>query len=237
MKTIGLLGGMSWESTVTYYTRINTGIRDALGGLHSAEIILYSVEFDTIERLQQQNNWHEAGGILAATAKKIEQAGGDCLLICTNTMHKVAAEVSTAISIPLLHIADAAAEVIKGCNLSCVGLLGTRFTMEEDFYKGRLQEKFGIEVVIPNHEERETVHRVIYEELCCGIIDEDSRDAFSKIIQGLADKGAEAVILGCTEISLLIRQQDTPVPLLDTTTIHADAAVRFALSDLQNGTL
>ena len=230
MKTIGLLGGMSWESTLTYYTRINTGIRDALGGLHSAEIILYSVEFAAIERLQNLGQWDKAGERLADAAKKIESVGADCLLICTNTMHKVAQEVEAAISIPLLHIADATALAVKNRQMTGVGLLGTRFTMEDDFYRGRLEEKFGINVYIPEDEERAMVHRVIYDELCCGTFSGDSRKAFTHVIKSLADKGAQAVILGCTEISLLVQQQDTSIPLFDTTAIHADAAVQFALS-------
>ena len=231
MKTIGLLGGMSWESTLTYYTRINTGIRDAVGGLHSAEIILYSVEFSTIERLQNLGQWDKAGELLADAAKKIESAGADCLLICTNTMHKVAEEVEAVISIPLVHIADATALAVKNRQMTSVGLLGTRFTMEDDFYRGRLEKKFGINVYIPEgEEERAMVHRVIYDELCCGTISGDSRKAFSHVVEDLAQRGAQAVILGCTEISLLIRQQDTPIPLFDTTAIHADAAVQFALS-------
>ncbi len=230
MKTIGLLGGMSWESTLTYYTRINTGIRDGLGGLHSAEIILYSVEFSAIERLQNLGQWDKAGERLADAAKKIESAGADCLLICTNTMHKVAKEVEAEISIPLLHIADATALAVKNRGMSSIGLLGTRFTMEDDFYRGRLEKKFGIDVYIPEDADRAMVHRVIYDELCCGTISNDSRKAFTHVVEDLAQKGAQGVILGCTEISLLIGRQDTSIPLFDTTAIHADAAVRFALS-------
>ena len=235
MKTIGLLGGMSWESTLTYYSLINSGVRDALGGLHSAKIILYSVEFATIERLQNQGQWDKAGDLLANAAKKIESAGADCLLICTNTMHKVAAEVEAEISIPLIHIADATALAITSRRMTSVGLLGTRFTMEDDFYRGRLEKKFGITVYIPEDAERSMVHRVIYDELCCGTINNDSRKAFTRVVDRLAEKGAQAVILGCTEISLLIRQQDTPIPLFDTTAIHAGAAVRFALSSSGQG--
>jgi aspartate racemase len=231
MKTIGLLGGMSWESTVTYYTLINEGVREALGGLHSAEIILYSVEFDAIEHLQHQGDWDAAGTILSTAANKIEACGADILLICTNTMHKVAPAVEQTISIPLLHIADATAEVIKKQKIECVGLLGTRFTMEDDFYKGRLRKKYGIEVCVPEKQDRALVHRVIYDELCCGIVNDRSRGAFARIITSLSKKGAEAVILGCTEIALLIQQEHTPVPLLDTTAIHAAGAVKFALGD------
>ncbi len=236
MKTIGLLGGMSWESTITYYTRINTGIRDALGGLHSAKIILYSVEFSAIERLQNLGQWDKAGERLADAAKKIESAGADCLLICTNTMHKVAKKVEVEISIPLIHIADATAFAIRNRGMNSIGLLGTRFTMEDDFYRGRL-EKFGIDVYIPENEERAMVHRVIYDELCCGTISNDSRKAFTHVVEDLAEKGAQGVVLGCTEISLLIGRQDTSIPLFDTTAIHADAAVQFALSSSgQRGT-
>ncbi len=231
MNKIGLLGGMSWESTVTYYTLINQGVRQALGGLHSAEIILYSLEFDAIEHLQYQGNWAAAGTILSNAAKKIEACGADILLICTNTMHKVAPAVEQTISIPLLHIADATAEVIQKQEMDRVGLLGTRFTMEDTFYKGRLQEKYGIEVCIPEEEDRALVHQVIYDELCCGIINDRSRNEFARIVTSLSKKGAEAVILGCTEIALLIRQEHTPVPLLDTTAIHAAGAVGFALGD------
>ncbi len=230
MKTIGLLGGMSWESTLTYYTRINTGIRNALGGLHSAKIILYSVEFSEIERLQNLGQWDKAGELLGYAAKKIESAGADCLLICTNTMHKIAEVVEAEISIPLIHIADATAQAVRNRQMTGVGLLGTRFTMEDDFYRGRLEKKFGIDVYIPEDKERAMVHRVIYDELCCGTISDDSRKAFIREVERMAEKGAQAVILGCTEISLLIRQQDTAVPLFDTTAIHADAAVQFALS-------
>ena len=237
MKTIGLLGGMSWESTITYYTRINTGIRDALGGLHSAKIILYSVEFSAIERLQNLGQWDKAGERLADAAKKIESAGADCLLICTNTMHKVAKKVEAEISIPLIHIADATAFAIRNRGMNSIGLLGTRFTMEDDFYRGRLEKKFGIDVYIPENEERAMVHRVIYDELCCGTISNDSRKAFTHVVEDLAEKGAQGVVLGCTEISLLIGRQDTSIPLFDTTAIHADAAVQFALSSSgQRGT-
>ena len=231
MKTIGLLGGMSWESTLTYYSLINQGVRDQLGGLHSAELVLYSVEFAEIEKLQNAGLWEEAGRLLATAAKKIESAGARALLICTNTMHKVASQVEAAIDIPLLHIADATGRIIVGKGMKKVGLLGTRFTMEEDFYKGRLTEKFGIEVIIPSPEERDLVHRVIYDELCCGKIKEASKNSYADIVNNLGRQGAEAVILGCTEISLLIKEQDASLPLLDTTAIHAREAVRFALEE------
>ncbi len=230
MKTIGLLGGMSWESTATYYALINQGIRRQLGGLHSAECIIYSVEFEAIEQLQRKGKWDQAAAILTEAAKKIEAAGADVLLICTNTMHKVAPAVEEAISIPLLHIADATAEALLEQQISNVGLLGTEFTMEEEFYKGRLQKKYGIKVCIPEEEERRIVHRVIFEELCCGIKNDHSREQFVKITQALADRGAQAVILGCTEIALLLRQKDTEVQLFDTTAIHSEKAVLYALA-------
>lgn len=230
MKTIGLLGGMSWESTATYYALINQGIRRQLGGLHSGEIILYSVEFEVIEQLQRKGKWGQAAVVLTEAARKIEAAGADVLLICTNTMHKVAPTVEAAISIPLLHIADATAEALIEQRITCVGLLGTRFTMEEDFYKGRLQEKYGIKVCIPDEQERNFIHRVIFDELCCGSIKDHSRDQFIKITEALAAKGAQAVILGCTEIALLLKQEHTEMPLFDTTAIHSERAVLYALA-------
>jgi aspartate racemase len=229
MKTIGLLGGMSWESTVTYYRLINEGIKNRLGGLHSARICLYSVEFEEIEKLQHEGNWAKTAEILSQAAHSVEAAGADFLLICTNTMHKVAPEIESAINIPLIHIADATAEKILAQGVKKVGLLGTRFTMEQDFYRGRLQEKYGIEVLIPDEPGRDLVHRVIYEELCLGKIDPESRKAFVEITNGLADDGAQSVILGCTEVSLLIQQMHTQVPLFDTTEIHALRAVEEAL--------
>lgn len=229
MKTIGLLGGMSWESTATYYALLNRGIREKLGGLHSVECILYSVEFHAIEQLQHQGKWAEATTVLVTAAKKIEDAGADFLLICTNTMHKVAPEVQQAITIPLLHIADATAEEIKKQQIQSIGLLGTRFTMEEDFYKGRLQKKYGISVCIPEADDREFVHRVIFDELCCGILKEQSRKQYLRIIDDLSRKGAQAVVLGCTEIALLLGQEHSKIPLLDTTAIHAHQAVQWAI--------
>lgn len=233
MKTIGMLGGMSWESTVSYYKAINEGIRDMLGGLHSAKICMYSVDFDQIEKLQHQGDWTETAVILARAAQSIEAGGADFLLICTNTMHKVAPEIEEAISIPVLHIADATAEKLKENNVKRVGLLGTRFTMEEDFYKGRLEDKFNIEVVVPDQDERDIVHNVIYSELCLGKISEQSRQGYLAIIDSLRDKGAEAVILGCTEIALLVQQQHTAVPLYDTTEIHASYAVKQAIQGME----
>ena len=231
MKTIGLLGGMSWESTASYYRVLNEGIKSALGGFHSARIAMVSVDFDEIEKLQQAGDWEQMAQLLAAAAKSVETAGADFLLICTNTMHKVAPQIEQAISIPLLHIADATAEQLLRDQITCVGLLGTQFTMEQDFYKRRLSEKFGIEVVIPDAEDRKLVHGVIYDELCMGKIEDSSRSSYVKIIHKLKQQGAEAVILGCTEIALLVQQAHTPVPLYDTTEIHAQQAIRYALAD------
>ncbi|MCH7817907.1 MAG: aspartate/glutamate racemase family protein, partial [Proteobacteria bacterium] len=199
MKTIGLLGGMSWESTATYYRILNEGIKSALGGFHSARIAMVSVDFDEIEKLQQAGDWEQMAQLLGAAAKSVEAAGADFLLICTNTMHKVSPQIEQAISIPLLHIADATAEQLLRDQITCVGLLGTQFTMEQDFYKRRLSEKFGIEVVIPDAEDRKLVHEVIYDELCMGKIEDSSRSSYVKIIHKLKQQGAEAVILGCTE--------------------------------------
>ena len=230
MKTIGLLGGMSWESTQGYYKAINEGIKSKLGGLHSAQIAMYSVDFQPIETLQHEGDWEGTAEILVAASQRIEAAGADCLLICTNTMHKVAPAIEEATTIPLIHIADATARVLVDKGIQKVGLLGTGFTMEQDFYKGRLSDKFGLEVVIPEQSDRDIVHRVIYEELCLGQIKQDSNAEYVRIIADLATQGAEAVILGCTEIGLLVKQSDTDVPLVDTTQIHAQAAVEFALS-------
>ncbi len=231
MKTIGLLGGMSWESTLSYYKAINQGIKAKLGGLNSAKICLYSVNFDEIEKLQHAGKWAETAEILAQAARSVEAGGADGLLICTNTMHKVAPEIEAQISIPILHIADATAEQLKADGVSKVGLLGTRFTMEQDFYTSRLTDKFGIEVVIPQEKERETIHRVIYDELCRGEINPSSKNAYLAIVHSLQQRGAQAVILGCTEIALLIQQTDTAVPLYDTTEIHAAKAVSWALEE------
>ena len=230
MKTIGLIGGMSWESSIEYYKIINETIRAKLGGLHSAKCIMYSVDFAEIESLQHQARWNEAAQLLIAAAKGLEKGGADFFIICTNTMHKVADQVQKQVRIPMLHIADATAERIKADGIEKVGLLGTKFTMEEDFYKGRLIQKHGLEVIIPAKEEREILHRVIYEELCLGKIKESSKAKFLDIIGGLVDSGAEGIILGCTEIGLLVQAKDCQVPLYDTTKIHAVAAVENALS-------
>ena len=229
MKTIGLIGGMSWESTIPYYRQINEAIKERLGGLHSAKIILYSVNFQEIEQLQHQGKWDEAGKILADTALLLQQAGADFLVLCTNTMHKVAPAIESTTQIPLLHIADPTAQAIKQAGYKRVALLGTRFTMEQDFYRGRLSHKHGIEVLVPGTEDRSQVHQIIYDELCLGILKESSRQTYREVIQRLASQGAEAVILGCTEISLLIGAKDSPLPLFDTTAIHASAAAKQAL--------
>ena len=228
MKTIGLLGGMSWESTLGYYRAINQGVREKLGGLHSAKIVMYSVDFEPIEQLQHAGDWEGTAGILAQAARNIEAGGADFLLICTNTMHRVAPEIEAAVQIPLLHIADATAEVLARENIGTVGLLGTAFTMEQAFYKGRLEESHGLRVLVPEAAERALVHRVIYRELCLGTIEAESRAEYLRIIDGLAARGAEAVILGCTEIGMLVSQADTPVRLFDTTAIHAEKAVEYA---------
>ena len=231
MKTIGLIGGMSWESTAAYYRLVNEGIKQHLGGLHSAKIVLYSVDFQEIEHLQRAADWQAAGESLAYAAQAIERAGADCVLIATNTMHKVAPMVESTTQIPLLHIADATAQSIQKAGLQKVGLLGTRFTMEQDFYKNRMTERYGIDVVVPNEAERQVVHQIIYEELCLGQIKDESRAQYRQIIHNMVERDAvEAVILGCTEISLLVGESDSPVPLFDTTAIHAQAAVEFALN-------
>ena len=228
MKTIGLLGGMSWESTELYYRWINEETKRALGGLHSAPIAMVSVDFQEIEELQHRGNWAAAAEILAKKARQVEAAGAEFLLICTNTMHKVAAEVEKAIGIPLLHIADATANRIKQAGIRTVGLLGTKFTMEQDFYRGRLEQQ-RLSVLVPSEEDREIVHRVIYQELCLGEVRESSRTEYLRIIEQLHAAGAEGVIEGCTEIVMLVQQQHTQVPLFDTTAIHAQEAVAEAL--------
>ena len=222
---------MSWESTATYYREINEGIKQNLGGLHSAKICLYSVDFDEIEKLQHTDDWDTAAMVLADGARKIEAGGADFLIICTNTMHRVASEIEQAISIPLLHIADATALKLKDDNITRVGLLGTRFTMEHNFYKSRITELFGIEVLVPEPDERTLLHAVIYDELCLGKIENTSRQHCLEIISRLFARGAQAVILGCTEIALLISQDHTNIPLYDTTVIHANQAVSYALKD------
>jgi len=229
VKTVGLIGGMSWESTLSYYKGLNEGVKEALGGLHSAKINLHSVNFAEIEKLQREGRWQETAEILSSAAKGLEAAGSDFFMICTNTMHKVAGEVVDSVSMPILHIADATAKQLKIDNVSKVGLLGTAFTMEQEFYQSRLIDLHNIDVVIPEDEDRALVHRVIYDELCLGRISADSRREYVRIVASLAKNGAQAVILGCTEIALLIGQDDTEVPLYDTTAIHVDEAVRVAL--------
>ena len=229
MKTIGLIGGMSWESTANYYRDINERVKQRLGGLHSARILLYSVDFQEIERLQHQGRWDEAGEQLGDIARRLEGAGADVVALCTNTMHKVAPAIEAALRVPFLHIADPTAQAVKQAGIGRIGLLGTRFTMEEDFYRGRLVQRHGLDVIVPDAAERETVHRVIYDELCLGKVEERSRQAYRDIIAHLVERGAEGVILGCTEIAMLVSPADSPVPLFDTTQLHAVSAVDFAL--------
>jgi amino-acid racemase len=229
MKTIGLLGGMSWESTLEYYRIINQEVQGRLGGLHSARCLLYSVDFAEIEALQHQGQWAQSGDVLAEAARRLERGGADFVVLCTNTMHKVADTIQAGIGIPLLHIADATAAKIKAAGVSRVGLLGTRFTMEQDFYRGRLEQVHGLDVVVPEPQAREIVHRVIYDELCQGVIRDSSRAAYRGIIGDLVSKGAQGIIAGCTEIELLVRDEDSSVPFFPTTRIHAVAAVDRAL--------
>ncbi|MFC3997638.1 aspartate/glutamate racemase family protein [Nocardiopsis sediminis] len=230
MRTIGLIGGMSWESTAEYYRLLNELTRERLGGLHSAKCVLYSVDFAEIERLQVEGRWAEAGEVLADAARAVEAAGADLVVICTNTMHKVADTVASAVSVPLLHLADATAQAVTAAGLGRVGLLGTAFTMEQDFYRGRLA-RHGLDVLVPGADGRALVHRVIYEELCLGIVKEESRAAYREVIGDLVAHGAQGVILGCTEIELLIRPEDSPVPVFPTTRLHATAAITAALDD------
>ncbi len=230
MRTIGLIGGMSWESTVPYYRVINETVRERLGGLHSAKIILYSVDFHDIERLQDAGDWTEAGRRLAQAARSLELAGADCIVLCTNTMHRVAPAIEEAVAIPFLHIADPTAEEIKRTGLVRVGLLGTRFTMEQEFYRQRLQDLHGVDVLVPDDADREIVHRVIYDELCVGKVLDASRGQYRRIIKRLVERGAQAVILGCTEISMLVGAEDSPVPVFDTTSLHARKVAEWATS-------
>ena len=230
MKTIGMIGGMSWESSIEYYRIINETVKEKLGGLHSAVSLMYSVDFAEIEALQHAGRWDEATQTMIEAAQRVEAGGADFVIICTNTMHKMADEVEAAINIPLLHIADATAEVIKTRGLRVIGLLGTKFTMEGDFYRGRLVEKHKLDVLIPEAGDREVVHRVIYDELVLGQIKSESRVAYKQIIENLIAAGAQGIILGCTEIGLLVKDEDSRVPLFDTTHIHAVAAVEYALS-------
>ena len=230
MRTIGLLGGMSWESTVLYYEQINQRVKAQLGGLHSAKVVLHSVDFHDIEVLQRQGDWAAAGQALAIAAQSLEAAGAEGLVICTNTMHKVVPAIEAATQLPILHIADATAAAIKAQNLQTVGLLGTQFTMAEAFYKDRLSHQHGLAVQIPTASDRAIIHRIIYDELCLGKIQPTSRAAYLRIIDTLKEMGAEAIIAGCTEITLLVKQSDLDIPLFDTTALHAAAAVDWALA-------
>jgi len=229
MKTIGLVGGMSWESTAVYYRTINEEVRRTLGGFHSAEIALYSVDFALIEKLQSSGDWGGLTDIVVGAAHNIERAGADFLLICSNTIHEVAPEIERAITIPLLHIADATAEALVQNNAKTVGLLGTSFTMEQEFYKGRLSKQYGLEVIVPDESDRMLINGIIYKELCQGVIRSISRQQFIRIINALAAAGAEAVIAGCTEISMLVKQCDSAIPIYDTSSLHAEKAVKWAL--------
>ena len=233
MKTIGLLGGMSWESTALYYQQINKMVHSKLGKLHSAKVIINSVDFEEIAALQAKGLWQEAGAYLAEQALNLEKAGAECILVCTNTMHKIAPQIEDAITVPFIHIADATAKEIVSQNIGKVALLGTAFTMEQDFYKARLQDH-GIDVVIPNEADRKIVHRIIYEELCLGVINPDSRQKYETIVEALIAEGAEGIILGCTEICMLIGGVKFSVPLFDTTAIHAKEAVSFSLNESKN---
>jgi aspartate racemase len=229
MKTIGLIGGMSWESSIEYYRIINETAKEKLGGLHSAKSLMITVDFAEIEKLQHENRWDDAAQILIKCAQDLERGGADCIVLCTNTMHKLANQISASVNIPFLHIADATAEKIVSEGINKIGLLGTRFTMEHDFYKKRLIEDFGLTVLIPNETDRNIVHRVIYEELVQGKIIDASREEYKRIMESLITQGAQGIILGCTEIELLVKQQDSRVPLFPTTKIHAIAAIEYAL--------
>ena len=229
MKIIGLIGGMSWESTASYYQLINQGVKQQLGGLHSAKLVMVSVDFAEIEVLQHQGDWQETANILSKATKSLEAAGADFFLICTNTMHKVASQVSDAVNIPLLHIADATGAQLVADKIQTIGLLGTKFTMQQSFYKNRLTDKFSIDVLVPTDIEQDIMHRIIYQELCLGIMDEKSRNQYLQIIQNLTQRGAQGVILGCTEIGLLVDKNDSTTKLYDTTVIHALAAIEESL--------
>jgi aspartate racemase len=230
MKTLGLIGGMSWESTVPYYQHINQTIKAELGGLHSAKLLLYSVDFCEVEHLQATGQWEAAGQLLAGVAQKLEGAGADALVLCTNTMHKVADAISAAVHIPLLHIADPTAQAISESGFTKVGLLGTRFTMEQDFYRSRLVSTHGLTVLTPPRADRDRVHQIIYEELCLGIVKDSSRQTYLRVIGDLQAQGAQAIVLGCTEIAMLVQAQHTTLPLFDTTALHARSAALWALS-------
>jgi aspartate racemase len=232
MKTIGLLGGMSWESTIPYYRLINEGIKTRLGGLHSAKIVLHSVDFHEIEACQASGEWDLAGDMLAQAALGLQKAGAEGIVLCTNTMHKVAHHIESRCSLPFLHIADATGRTITAQNVQRVALLGTRYTMEQDFYRGRLNAEFGIESLIPHEEQRQRINQVIFEELCLGKITAESKHYYQQVIKELQMQGAEGVIFGCTEIGLLLNQQDCPLPVFDTAAIHAEDAVKFMLAEV-----
>ena len=229
MRVIGLIGGMSWESSAEYYRLINQLVRSRLGGQHSARSLMYSVDFHDVEILQHEGRWEEAASEMADCARRLERGGADFIVLCTNTMHKLASAIEGAVAVPLVHIADATAEAVRRAGMKRVGLLGTRYTMEDDFYKGRLAERHGLEVLTPDAAGRTVVHEVIYDELCLGEVRDESRSKYLDIINSLAARGAEGVILGCTEITLLVKQPDTDMPLFDTTRLHAEEAVRLAL--------
>jgi aspartate racemase len=231
VRRLGLIGGMTWHSTVDYYRLINEGVHKRLGGAHSADLILISIDFEPVEELQERGDWAGMGRLMGEWARRLEEAGAEGLVICTNTMHRLADSVAGAVSIPLIHIADATAVAIKTKGLTTVGLLGTRYTMELDFYRGRLEQSHGLKVLIPEEPGRTTVHDIIYRELTHGTIREESRRAYLEVIGDLVRRGAQGVILGCTEIPLLVKAKDSPVPVFDTTALHAAAAVDFALSD------
>jgi aspartate racemase len=229
MRTIGLIGGMSWESSAEYYRIVNEAVKGRLGGLHSAQVLLYSVDFAQIEELQHAGEWEQAADILVAAARRLERGGADFLVLCTNTMHKVAARITDAVALPFVHIADPTAAQIKAAGFATIGLLGTAFTMEQEFYKGRLTGQHGLTVLVPDEDDRALVHRVIYDELCLGIVREESREAYRQVMARLVERGAQAIILGCTEIMLLVGDDDATVPLFDTTRIHAETAAALAL--------
>jgi aspartate racemase len=230
MRRIGLLGGMSWESSAEYYRLVNEAVRDRLGGLHSADCVMRSVDFAEIQPLQRTDRWDEAGALLAAEARALVSAGAELLVLCTNTMHKVAGAITDAVDVPFVHIADTTAEAVRAHGHDTVGLLATAYTMEQDFYVGRLRDRHGLTVLTPAPQDRALVHRVIYEELCVGIVSDDSREEYRRVMRALADRGARAILLGCTEIDLLVDQSDSPVPVFDTTRLHAERAVELAIA-------
>ncbi|NBC99583.1 aspartate/glutamate racemase [Atlantibacter hermannii] len=231
MKTLGLIGGMSWESTIPYYRFINEGVKARLGGLHSAKLVLHSVDFHDIEACQSSGDWDKAGEMLADAACGLQKAGADAIVLCTNTMHKVAGHIEAACSLPFLHIADATGRAITQSGMDKVALLGTRYTMEQDFYRGRLTGQFAITTLIPNEAERERINQIIFQELCLGVLSDESRHYYQQVITRLAEQGAQGVIFGCTEIGLLLNQQQSPLPLFDTAALHAEDAVNFMLSE------